>query len=186
MKNCYRDKTNLLEQAIAEECERINESASDRWVALFEDSQNDLDLKRAISAESRKWFLGRLQLIEVEEDESTRQSRMRLESRKDALQIELQQMKAKVELEAERLNHECQALEEKCQKNAARRFVEKNNLSKMHCKVAKRKEQIQELNRRFERESTKLAVDLQTLNLRVAHFNQRTSESTTANRTKVI
>lgn len=131
MKRVYRDHLEILQKTIDNERHLFKCTQADKWQQLYdkreENEQNYMIKKR----EQTEFHESELKRVTIEHEELNRSTKIFLELDNDALQIELQNVKAEIMLNSEKLSYNFKVLRKRSDENIIIKGQQKRRLAKL-------------------------------------------------------
>lgn len=164
MKSAYRDHLKKLQNTIDDEKRLLMSTNSKKWVKLY-DKRGDTETKKLKEHFHQVDFHeSEINRIMLEHEELTRSTKIKLESDNATLQIELENVKAEVMLNSEKLAYNYRILQKRADENLIIRNQQKRRLCKLQevTHVLKQKSRI--AKQKGEDEITRIGIEVKKLN----------------------
>lgn len=164
MKRAYRDHLKKLENTIDDEKILLMNKNSKKWQKLYDkrgDTETNLLKEHFHQADFHESEINRIML---EHEELTRSTKIKLESDNSTLQIELENVKAEVMLNSEKLAYNYRILQKRADENIIIRNQQKRRLCKLQEVIHVLKEKSRVAKQRGEDEIAKIGIEVQKLN----------------------
>ncbi|XP_037024257.1 dynein regulatory complex protein 1 homolog [Bradysia coprophila] len=163
MKRAYREHLELLQKTIDDERDAFKNSETEKWQNLYdtreEYEQKHMSRKKEQSAE----YNLEIKKIALEHEELIRSTKIRLERDNDELQIQLQNVKAEIMLNSEKLSYNHHVLQKRSDENVIIKGQQKKRLNKLNSLIAGLKAKIKTVKDNGEHDISKLTVDVMRL-----------------------
>ncbi|KAG4072679.1 hypothetical protein HA402_004768 [Bradysia odoriphaga] len=163
MKRAYREHLELLQKTIDDERDAFKNSETEKWQSLYdtreEYEQKHMCRKKEQSAE----YNLEIKKIALEHEELIRSTKIRLERDNDELQIQLQNVKAEIMLNSEKLSYNHHVLQKRSDENVIIKGQQKKRLNKLNSLIAGLKAKIKTVKENGEHDISKLTVDVMRL-----------------------
>lgn len=132
MRTAYAQHLELLRRTVDTERSQFRRAEAQRWHALA--AQHDAAELGALEAERQQYERDQRELAaaELQHREAVRETRRRLESGADELQLQLERARVEVLLNGERLRYNHRVLVQRTDENAAVKAAQKRRLGRLH------------------------------------------------------
>lgn len=173
MKKTYREHLELLQDTIDNERDILSSVATEKWETLYSKRAENEQMKLSKKKEKREIYGDELDRITLEHEELTRATRIRLEKDNQALQIELQNLKANVMLNSDKLDYNYQVLKKREDENVIIRNQQKRRLSRLTETISQMKKKISETQTNFDCEKEKLTAEVMKMHRQIMDLEDK-------------
>lgn len=173
MKKTYREHLELLQDTIDNERDVLSSAATEKWDTLYSKRAENEEMKLSKKKEKREIYGNELDRITLEHEELTRATRIRLEKDNQALQIELQNLKANVMLNSDKLDYNYQVLKKREDENVIIRNQQKRRFSRLNETISQMKKKISEAQTSFESEKDKLTAEVMKMHRQIMDLENK-------------
>ncbi|KAJ6646858.1 Dynein regulatory complex protein 1 like [Pseudolycoriella hygida] len=160
MKRAYRQHLDLLQQTIDDERDAFKNSETTKWQNLYDTreqyEQENMSRKKD---QSREYNL-ELKQIALEHEELIRLTKIRLERDNDELQVQLQNVKAEILMNSEKLSYNHHVLQKRSDENVIIKGQQKKRLNKLNSLITDLKTKIKTVKDCGEHDISKLTMDV--------------------------
>lgn len=185
MKTAYRQHLELLQNTIDDERGNLRLSYSAKWIELYEyRTNNELDKIEKEKKQTEQYEI-EMKKIALEHEELIRMTRIQLDQDNDNLLIELENVKAEVLLNTEKLDYNYQIIQKRADENIVIRNQQKRRLGKLHEIVINLKNKINETKCNGKQEIKKLRQEVMKLNENIMHLEEKSTNFAEINDKKV-
>lgn len=136
MKLSYQQHLDMLQDTVDGERELFKTSEASKWQQLYDDreqtEQQNMNAAKALADQDE----AELKRITITHEELNRETKRRLELDNDGLQIELQNVKAEIMLNSEKLSYNYKVLQKRSDENLIVKAQQKRRLTKLHEAIA--------------------------------------------------
>lgn len=167
MKSAYRKHLDLLQQTIDNERGRIKGEINKKWEDLYSERQ-EKEKKKLLDAKGKSGFFeAEIERITIQHEELTRATKINLEHDNEALQLELQKVKANILLNSEKLDYNFEVLKRREEENVIIRCQQKKRLMRMSEAIVSLKKKIRDTTAQSDAECGKLQTEISKLQTQV-------------------
>lgn len=163
MKRAYRQHLELLQKTIDDERDAFKNSETEKWQNLYdvreEYEQTNMSRKKEQSTE----YTFEIKKIALEHEELIRSTKIRLERDNDELQVQLQNVKAEILLNSEKLSYNHHVLQKRSDENVIIKGQQKKRLNKLNGLITGLKTKIKSVKDSGEHDISKLTIDVMRL-----------------------
>ncbi|XP_059609888.1 dynein regulatory complex protein 1 homolog [Phlebotomus argentipes] len=167
MKSAYRKHLDVLQQTIDQERSRIKAGINKKWEDLYGERQEKEKKKLLNAKEKSDFFEAEIERITVQHEELTRATKINLEHDNEALQLELQRVKANILLNSEKLDYNFEVLKRREEENVIIRCQQKKRLMRMSEAIVTLKRKIKDTTAQCDGECGKLQTEISRLQTQV-------------------
>lgn len=181
MKRAYKEHLELLEETITYERNELRKHACKKWEDMYLNRASNEELKLRKEKDKREIQAEEIEDLQLEHEEITRATRIRLELDNQALEIELQKTKANVLLNSEKLDYNYQVLRKREDENIIIRNQQKRRLGRLYETIANLRKKIREKTTASNHEIEKLTSEVVKLHAGILDLEKKASLFTEAN-----
>ncbi|XP_055695104.1 dynein regulatory complex protein 1 homolog [Lutzomyia longipalpis] len=167
MKSAYRKHLDFMQQTIDQERTRIKGNINQKWDDLYKERQEKEVKKLSDAKEKSEFFKAEIERITVQHEELTRATKINLEHDNEALQLELQRVKANILLNSEKLDYNFEVLKRREEENVIIRCQQKKRLLRMSEVIASLKKKIRDTTSQGNAECGKLQSEISKLQTQI-------------------
>ncbi|GAB0087994.1 Dynein regulatory complex protein 1 homolog [Sergentomyia squamirostris] len=167
MKSAYRKHLDLLQQTIDSERSRVKGDMNKKWENLYSERQEKERKKLTDAKEKSDFFEAEIEKITVQHEEFTRATKINLEHDNEALQLELQKVKANILLNTEKLDYNFEVLKRREEENVIIRCQQKKRLMRMSEAIVSLKKKIRDTTSQCDSECGKLQTEISKLQTQI-------------------
>lgn len=186
MKRAYREHLKKLQDTIDDEKRLFMNGNSKKWQKLFEKRADYERNNLKENFQQTEFHESEIARIMLEHEELTRSTKIKLESDNATLQIELENVKAEVMLNSEKLAYNYRILQKRSDENIIIRNQQKRRLCKLQEVISVLKEKSRMAKQRGEDEIAKLRNEVQKLNTTIVEMGAKGDFFTQQNNGKVF
>lgn len=185
MKRAYREHLRKLQDTIDDEKRLFMNTNTKKWQKLY-DKRADYELNNLkANFHQTEFHESEIACIMLEHEELTRSTKIKLESDNATLQIELENVKAEVMLNSEKLAYNYRILQKRSDENIIIRNQQKRRLCKLQEVISVLKEKSRDATRRGEDDIAKLRHEVQKINTTILEMRAKGDLFTQQNDEKV-
>lgn len=173
MKHAYREHLELLEETITEERNELRKHACKKWETMYINRESNEELKLRKEKDKREYQAQEIEDLQLEHEELTRATRIRLEIDNQALEIELQKTKANILLNSEKLDYNYQVLRKREDENIIIRSQQKRRLARLYETIAGLRKKIREKTLTSTHEIEKLTAEVVKLHAAIVDLEKK-------------
>lgn len=181
MKRAYKEHLELLEETITHERNELRKHACKKWEDMYLNRASNEELKLRKEKDKREIQAEEIEDLQLEHEEITRATRIRLELDNQALEIELQKTKANVLLNSEKLDYNYQVLRKREDENIIIRNQQKRRLGRLYDTIANLRKKIREKTAASNHEIEKLTSEVVKLHAGILDLEKKASLFTETN-----
>lgn len=185
MKKAYREHLELLQKTIDDERDSFKNSETEKWQNLYdlreEYEQKNMTRKKDQSAD----YNSEIKKIGLEHEELIRSTKIRLERDNDELQVQLQNVKAEILLNSEKLSYNHHVLQKRSDENVIIKGQQKKRLNKLNSLITGLKAKLKAVKESGEHDISKLTVDVMRLYTNILEMEAKASIFAEVNNEKV-
>lgn len=163
MRKAYRQELQLVEEMIMLERKMLIEANDKRWEELFKKREEEEEINSKRIFEILDEFFEEGTRLRYEHEELYRATKIRLENDIEALQQELERIKALCMLNSEKLDYNYQILKKREDENIIIKSQQKRRINKLQDVIVKLSKKISEYERTTENEIKRLNSEIQKL-----------------------
>lgn len=160
MKRSYREHLELLQKTIDDERDAFKNSETEKWQNLYDTREEYEQKNMSKKKEQNVEYNLEIKKISLEHEELIRSTKIRLERDNDELQIQLQNVKAEIMLNSEKLSYNHHVLQKRSDENVIIKGQQKKRLNKLNGLIAGLKTKIKTVKDNGEHDISKLTVDV--------------------------
>lgn len=185
MKRAYRSHLDILQSTVDMERKNFKITESNRWDQLYEELQvKDQECAENTILESAKYNDEIAELC-TKHQEINRATKIRLDRDNDRLQVELQNVKADVLLNSEKLAYNFKVLQKRAGENVTVKAQQKRLLARLNEVVLTTRDKYTHLKRTASDEVNKLSQEVQKLHSSLVCFGGKSDAFSAASSQKV-
>lgn len=185
MKRAYRSHLDILQSTVNMERKQFKVSESNRWDQLYKELQfkDKQSAEDSILASSK--YDDEIIELSTKHQEINRATKIRLDRDNDRLQVELQNVKADVLLNSEKLSYNFKVLQKRAGENVTVKAQQKRLLSRLNEVVLTNRDKYFNLKRLAADEVNRLSQEVQKLHSNLVAFGGKSDAFTSASNQKV-
>uniref|UniRef100_A0A336LPQ8 CSON010850 protein n=1 Tax=Culicoides sonorensis TaxID=179676 RepID=A0A336LPQ8_CULSO len=181
MKRAYKEHLELLQETITHERDELRKHANKKWDEMYANRESNEELKLRKEKDKREVQTKEIEDLQLEHEEITRATRIRLELDNQALEIELQKTKANVLLNSEKLDYNYQVLRKREDENILIRNQQKRRLGRLYDTIANLRKKIRDKTAASNHEIEKLTSEVVKLHAGILDLEKKASLFTETN-----
>lgn len=185
MRKSYQSHTQLLANVIDEERTTFQLAEIQKWTNLSEKYATNDKLKEKTKLERQQFYQQEIDRIHSEHVNKTAEIRKQMIADYEQLQIEIELMKAKCMLSAEKFDYNYQVLQKKIIENGLINNQERKRLSKLQDALSKIKGKISDERKKFANYENVLCADIRRFVERIEELENRADRYAKSNDNKV-
>lgn len=185
MKRAFREHIEILQNSIDEEKRRFVEESSTAWYKIYDARAESEEAKLINQKEKTEFYDQEINRIICEHKEIIRSTKIRLDTDNDTLQIELENVKAEVMLNSEKLDYNYRILIKRADENVITRNQQKRRLSKLQEIIRALKERTQRVKKLGNNEIGKFNLDITKLSTSIDEMKAKSKLFSDTNDQKV-
>lgn len=163
MKKAYRDHLDLLQKTIDGERDAFKNTETEKWQNLYDQREEYEQKNMSRKKEQSSEYNLEIKKIALEHEELIRSTKIRLERDNDELQVQLQNVKAEILLNSEKLSYNHHVLQKRSDENVIIKGQQKKRLNKLNGLIAGLKAKIKTVKESGEHDISKLTIDVMRL-----------------------
>ncbi|XP_055836949.1 dynein regulatory complex protein 1 homolog [Episyrphus balteatus] len=184
IKKAYKNHLDLLQDAIEEERLAVAKTESEQWNGLFDTIKTFGTHKLQIEKDKEKIYVSEIEKNCREQQEITRDTRIRLERDAEALQLELRSTQNNVLMNSEKLDYNYQVLKKRNEENVIINNQQKRRLAKFKETITALKSKIQTITEKSHGVVKKMSVEVEKLYTNISHLEKKSQQFLQANEKK--
>lgn len=185
MKRAYRQHLEMLQTTIAGERFLFRTTEAEKWQCTYDDreetEQQNMEATKQLSARHDD----ELRRITIEHEELNRATKVSLELDNDTLQIELQNVKAEILLNSEKLTYNYRVLQKRADENVIVKAQQKRRLTKLYEIIGSIRAKAQTVKRAGDDEVAKLTQEVMKLHANIMDTDTKATSFAVINDMKV-